>query len=128
MLIISVLFALALLSYAGLRARGFDVEARSNLRNAAVMAKVLFNEHGSYTGLECADFTALEPVFRTRVPCHDGDIRHPDSRDHGVIQVVTARGYTAEIQVFSKGSRAEYTWITERFGDTFILDGIEHGP
>src|SRR3989304_791403 len=71
--IMSILFTIAVLSLAGLRSRGFDVEARTNLRNAAVIAKFTFNDHGTYDELNCARMRAAEPVFNTKIPCHDGD-------------------------------------------------------
>lgn len=59
-LIIAILVAIAIPTFIGMRNRGYDAQAKSNLRNGVTAAQTYFTDNEAYTGMDAAALTAIE--------------------------------------------------------------------
>lgn len=59
-LIIAILVAIAIPTFIGMRNRGYDAQAKSNLRNGVTAAQTYFTDNEAYTGMNAAALTAVE--------------------------------------------------------------------
>lgn len=87
-LIISILVAIVIPVFLGLRDRAHDSEAKANLRNGATATQAYFTDNETYVGL---DATALE-LIENNVPFADGD--PPVITDTVYVSGVTADDFT----------------------------------
>ncbi len=60
-LIIGILIAIALPTFLGTRGKAQDKQAQSSLRNTLVSAKTAYTDADTYTGVDSAALTPLEP-------------------------------------------------------------------
>lgn len=115
-LIIAILIAIAIPTFIGMRDRGYDSQAKSNLRNGITAAKTYYTDQESYNGLGATSLAAIESA----VTFTDDDTKGcddptdttdgVDGTDHGIVFVddVNSGGENICMATWTKGSGKWY--------------------
>ena len=111
-LILGILFSLAVVTYAGVRNSGFDVEAKANLRNGVTAAQAYYTEKDStFAGMNAFE---LE-IFARGISFRDGDV---NTDNEVYVSDVTSSEYTLRCRSQSGivfAATGEHTKVTYNF-------------
>ena len=93
-LIIAILVAIALPGFLGMRNRGYEARAKSNLRNGVTTAQAYYSLHQAWTGMNAAELTLLDGG----IPFADGPPAAGNIADTVYAGGVSASGYTLSVK------------------------------
>lgn len=126
-LIIAILIAIAIPTFIGMRDRGYDSQAKSNLRNGITAAKTYYTDQESYNGIGATSLSNIESAVTfaddATKGCDDPTATDGVDADHAIVYVddTNSGGENICMATWTKGSDKWYYFSADGSTETLVV-------